>query len=361
MKDIHVSVIDSHEDWIRLGPDWNRLLEESSSESFFLTWEWLTSWAAFHLHGARTLSILALHRHEQLIGIAPFYSERRKIGPCPLREIRLLGGPETGSDYLDVFCRSNHEYEVANTLYEFLMGEDHPGWDHLHLQDLPAESLFLLYFLNRVEAEGKFFEIERGSYCPATDLRDPAGGWPAEISPRRRKRFEQELGYLRRDHEVNHIVHGGDEAGALEDFFSLYEEKGGWSTRHVRAVLVGLVERLEHNAPIEIDILSVGGERVAGLLHLRHRRTLMLYLMAVDKTYNRKVSLGNIIIGLSIKRAVASGYRVYDFLKGEESYKFHWANRNRTSLCLHFWKRHPVALCSALGRVLRNVGKLTLR
>ncbi|MEZ5583582.1 MAG: hypothetical protein R3F37_13305 [Candidatus Competibacteraceae bacterium] len=62
------------------------------------------------------------------------------------------------------------EKAVAETLYDFLFRTGSALWDQLRLTDLPSESLFLLYFMNQNDQDGKFAEIQRCAYLPSTSL-----------------------------------------------------------------------------------------------------------------------------------------------------------------------------------------------
>lgn len=361
MNNLIVTVIGSDDDWQKLAPQWNALLDESASASVFLTWEWLSAWAECCLAENRRLFIVTFHEKDTLLGIAPFHINCNKTGIFTVREIRFLGAPEAGSDYLDVFSRRGREKDVTDALYDFLMGEGKQAWDVMRLQDIPADALFLLHFLKRIQAEGKFAEIAYSSYCPVANLRGAEDGFPLNISLRRKKRFKQELGILSRETNVEHAVIKGNRTDGFEEFFRLYEEKSGRPGKNLRSILQCFSGRCNGDSPIKIDLLSVNGQAVAGLLHLQYKNTIAIYLMAVDKEFNPKISLGNLLVGKCIKNSIDEGYEAYDFLKGEESYKFHWSTEGRSTMQLNFWQKRPVALISGLSELLRHAGKLLLR
>ena len=362
MNALTVIVFDSSEGWQKLAPQWNTLLDASNSASIFLTWEWLSAWAECCLGQHRTVFVLATYEKEDLVGVAPFYLERKKKGPFILREIHFLGAPDAGSDYLDVFARRGREREVASAIYDFLMSEGKKRWDLMHLQDIPADALFLLHFMKRIQADGKYAEMAHGFYCPVARLPDTDAEFLEALSPSRRKKFSQEARVLHREQDVTHTVIQGEEVACrLAEFFSLYEEKGGRSGKKIHSILQSFSERCNGDSPVQIDMLSAGGQTVAALLHLRYRSTLALYLMAVDKEFNPKLSIGNILVGLCIKNSIAAGHSAYDFLKGEESYKFHWANEGRSTMELIFWQKRPAAVASGLARLAKHAGKLLLR
>jgi CelD/BcsL family acetyltransferase involved in cellulose biosynthesis len=361
MIGLTVDVIDSNDDLQELAPQWNALLDASRSGCVFLSWEWLSAWVECCLGDDGALFILAFREKGNLIGIAPFYIGRRKCGPFRVRELRFLGTPGTGSDYVDVFFQRGREKEVTNALYDVLMGERASDWDQLALSDVPADSLFLLHFMRRIQAEGKYAELEYNSYCPVASLRNSDGGFPLEISLGRKKKFRQDEHILKRDTDVVHISGRGEERGLTEDFFRFYETKWVSSLKKHRQLLCEFIEKHNGDCPVQIDLLSANGETVAGFLHLKYRDTLALYLMAVDKGFNHKISLGNVLVGLCLKNASAAGFATYDFLQGDESYKFHWATGGKSTMQLIFWQKRPAAVACALARLARNAGKLLLR
>ena len=361
MSDLTVTVIESTAEWQGLAPRWNALLEASKSASVFLTWEWLSAWADCYLGEGRTLFILAVTDGDRLDGIAPLYIEHERRGPLPLRTVRFLGTPEAGSDYLDVFARRGREKAVADVLYDFLMGVGKSRWDVTQLQNIPADTLFLLYFNKRVQGDGKFAETAFSAYCPAVRCRTEEE-FEARLSPSRKTKFRQDMRAIQREQEVVHSVILGEEVGdSLGDFFRLYRRTTRFTGKDPRPILDAFVTRSKGCCPVQIDFLSVGGQTVAGLLHLKYRNTLAIYLMAVDKEFNPKISLGNLMVGLCIKNSIAAGNTAYDFLRGDESYKFHWATGGRSTVQFMVWQRTPAALASALGRIARHVGKTLLR
>jgi CelD/BcsL family acetyltransferase involved in cellulose biosynthesis len=364
MSRLQVSILTNFEDWLAMASEWNLLLHESRSGSFFLTWEWLFSWAECFLDNTRSLFILLFHKDKELVGIAPLYIERRKIGPFSLRVIFFLGTPEAGSDYLDVIVRQGMEKDVANTFYDFLtMGDGiKTCWDLVVLSELPAGNLFLVYLMERIQAQGRHMEFVASSYCPVMKLPASEADLYALLSAGWRKKVKQDIRVINREENVIHeVIRGAAVAAKLPEFFCLYEEKAGWSSSMVQPVLQQLITKYGSEAPVQVDLLYINGQLVAGILHLEYRNTRSLYLMAVDKKYNPKVSLGNFLVGKCINNAIDSGYLIYDFLKGMEGYKFHWATEGNRTVQLTFWQKRPLALAVASAKLARQALKLFIR
>src|SRR5438128_12578960 len=96
-----ISVVTDEGEFERLRPAWTRLLQHSSSNTVFLTWEWAMAW--WHSYGAgKELWVLKVERDAQLVGLAPLYRKRfRKFEVLPYQGLYLLGDGSADSDYLD--------------------------------------------------------------------------------------------------------------------------------------------------------------------------------------------------------------------------------------------------------------------
>ena len=65
--------------------------------------------------------------------------------------------------------------------------------------------------------------------------------------------------------------------------------------------------------------------------------------MAIDRTLDPRLSVGNVIVGLALERAAKEGLRSYDFLRGGEDYKLRWADGAARDLDLIVHRRSLLA------------------
>jgi CelD/BcsL family acetyltransferase involved in cellulose biosynthesis len=72
------------------------------------------------------------------------------------------------------------------------------------------------------------------------------------------------------------------------------------------------------------------------------------YQSGREPTLERE-SVGEVLMAIMIRRAIERGYRRFDFLRGDEPYKRHWANAARTM------ERLIVFRSNVRGRCLRIV------
>lgn len=358
-----VSVIDSLDQLEGLRTEWNNLLSSSRSDTVFLTWEWVSSWVEYFMDAKRNPFILTVRDGDRLIAVAPWYMSHKTVLGCRLKQIESIGTPETGSDYLDIICLRGKERGVADCIFDHLFRHDPSRWDSLMLREIPANSLFLQHFISRTLREGKHSDIIYGSFCPSVILPKSDKDLFAGLSSRRVQRFRQELRALHKGAEIDHVTASAEASpGCVDDFFLLYEEKTGWESKNLRLFLKTFVRRSREGVPkVQVDILKANGNQVGGLLHLNYHGFRYMYLMAIDKAYNPKISLGNVFVGLCLQRAIMDGVEVYDFLKGSEDYKFHWSNNYRTSFQFYLPQRKIMPILATMAKCTRMIGKVALR
>jgi len=242
-----------------------------------------------------------------------------------------------------------------------MMAEGSKYWHCMILNDIPANSLFLMHIMNRSASEGKYVELTRASYCPVTSLPDNQDDYFSSLSKNRREQYRRHLKMLKSAGEEFHETHHGDEKTKIDVFFDLYKKKWGQQGDNLQRLIHILASRMQENNGLQIDFLKYNGDYIAGLLHFKYQKSLLMYLMAIDKDFNPKISIGNVLVGLCIQEAINKGLSSYDFLKGEEGYKFHWSTQVNVSNSLYLYQRRIIPLIFAMNRQLKNTGKLILR
>jgi len=117
-------------------------------------------------------------------------------------------------------------------------------------------------------------------------------------------------------------------------------EGGSDFTGHaaLRAFHRELVQRLAASGLLRFDELWFEGECRASIYGLDDGRRYCFYNSGYDAT-RRQLSPGLVLLGLSIESAVQRGIRLYDFLRGDESYKFDWSNTSQTTVAVRVARR----------------------
>ena len=363
-REYRVTVVSSFEGWGQLAERWNALLAQSRANTIFLTWEWLSAWTESYWDPNNELFVLTVSSGGELVGVAPWCIRARAAGLATIRQVEFLGGTDIASEYLDVFAKRGKEREVAGRIYDFLFGEARGRWDTLALTSISADSLFLLHLLGRIEQDGKHVDIEPGVFCPNVSLPQTRAAFFGSLSANRREQFRRHLRILHRSGLVEHSMvttREGVPPGTLDIVCSLDELKSASGRVRFRSFLDRFMARIEGRNWVQIDLLAVDAKPVAAFFQFRYGGTLSLYVVATDKTTYRGASVGNVLLGLCLEKAVAEGIAEYDFLRGSESYKFHWATGGRRSLNVRLHQRRFAVLVLIGIRCLKAVMKVVLR
>jgi CelD/BcsL family acetyltransferase involved in cellulose biosynthesis len=329
---MQVRQIDNTVDLDGLRDEWNSLLERSAANNIFLTWEWLRTWWKYLAEG-RQLRVATLRHGGELIAVAPLGIRRASLRYLfPFRRIDFLGSGTAGSDYLDLIVRQGWEEEAVDAL-SHAIGPDRM----LELSQLRASAL-AFQLAGQLEDRGWKTEVASAGVCPWIDLRGHSwdsylGGLSGEHRYNVRRKvnslhtkfdvtFERVEDPLQRGpalrllvdlHQARWREHGSSDAFHTENHIAFHEE---------------FTNRALRQGWLRLYVLRLDGQPASAVYALRYGPGFYFYQSGFDPKYSR-FSVGVAAMALSIKSAIEEGAEEYDFLHGDESYKFHWAKETR--------------------------------
>ena len=123
-------IISTGKDFSALKKEWNYLLQQSSWNTFFLTWDWQFSW--WESFGGE-LFIVLVFENNTLVGILPFIRIRKMF----LHVLRFIGAID--SDYLDIIVKRGFEEKIINFFFNDFL-EDHPKIEIIELESVNERS-----------------------------------------------------------------------------------------------------------------------------------------------------------------------------------------------------------------------------
>jgi CelD/BcsL family acetyltransferase involved in cellulose biosynthesis len=298
------------------GARWNALVQASRLPSVFMTWQWQTAWARAFA-GPDPLQLLAVSDDAgALVGLLPLY----EVEP---RRWRIVGGVDV-SDYLDLVAASGREEEVWQALLEHRAAQ--PGeWD---LRCIRAASPTLALVPRLAGACGLVARVELEERCPVLALPGSWDEYLARLSGkdrhelrRKMRRLERELpGAVVRSHAA---AAGWD--GAMTRFLALHRQSRAGKARFMDARM----ERFFREATAALAaagwarlwFLEWEGNPVATFLCLEYAGSVGLYNSGFDPA-RAGLAPGIVLLGHVIMDAIARGVTTFDFLRGEEPYKY---------------------------------------
>lgn len=348
----------------RLRDEWNELLAASRSDSPFLRWEWMHTWWDVFRRG-KDLWLLAARDGGTLVGVAPFYVERR--WPFPARVLKLCSADDLYPDYLDVIARRDLERQVGEAFAEYV---SNASVDVMVLDNVLRGSVVDRWF---IPAAARYASFSRASsVCPVIQLGGTFDGYLKDrFNGKKRRQLDWQLRQATDQHamELRAPRSLEETAAAMEHLFELHDKRA--RQKQLESSFTTTLSKTFHRRVaalffpakiLDLQILYKEDQPVAAHYHLVYRDRLHFFQSGLDPQWD-KLSVGTSMTMLTVKGALESGVAEYDFLKGGERYKKSWATGERTEYEFRLFRRALVgSLSAALFRarllVKRAVGRL---
>ncbi|MDR0967055.1 MAG: GNAT family N-acetyltransferase [Myxococcales bacterium] len=312
----------------RLRAEWNGL-HRCSRQSPFLSWDWLYPWWR-RLSPESALRVFTLRDSAgHLRGLLPLCE--RRLGLTGARRWGFLGDTDVGSDGLDLVCLPEERSEFAARFADLLV-ENVARFDVLELLDLPSDTPLIAALRARFPERRAWVEEIPRYRCPRLDLQ---GSWDeflqgfgrADNLKRRRRWFERQEGFA-----IERAEQPAALRGALETFFDLHAQRWqadggsqGIDRSAVRAFHRDAVALFAESGLAHVHTLRLGTRALASLYGLTWDGRFYFYQSGFDPAFSR-LSAGLVLMGETVAHSFQRGLVAYEFLRGEERYKFDWAN-----------------------------------
>jgi CelD/BcsL family acetyltransferase involved in cellulose biosynthesis len=320
---------------------WDRL----SGGVPFRSWTWLSTWWRHYGtetpgRGRRELAVLGVFDDgDALVGLAPWYQDTRVAQGCTLK---MLGSGEVCSDYLSVLSAQGHGDDVALALAEFLTSKYSPfsAWDLLKLSGVDEEDRPVQRLGAELAALGCTVHARSNVNCWRINLPVEwdaytdtlSKNFRSEVRQLTRKYFDSGRALFREVEGLNRLP------WAIDLMIDLHQrrrrslgERGCYASPRFAEFIREVSVPLMRQGQMHLLWLEVEGRPAAAEFQLVGDGALYAYQTGIDPEL-RKFQPGKLANLASIRRAIEKGYRVYDFLRGDEPYKAHFRAAPRRSL-----------------------------
>jgi CelD/BcsL family acetyltransferase involved in cellulose biosynthesis len=304
----------------RLAGAWNALLKRSASDTLFLTSEWQKTW--WRELGEGELRILAMYEGDALVGIAPLFFAANPLGSP---EVALVGCKEV-SDYLDFIFARGCETACFRAVIDFLKSADAPAWHTLALCNIVETSPTLGAFAEMLSAEGWRAHVLFEDVCPVVALPDTFEAYLAMLEGKERRELQRKL---RRASEEVAVTFANDAASLardVDDFIALMKasapNKAAFMTPRMTRFFHAAARAMLEVGCLQLAFLEVEGERAAAYMNFVYGDAVLVYNSGLDPEKYAYLSPGQVLIARLIEKAIQDGRRLFDFLQGNEEYKY---------------------------------------
>lgn len=299
-----------------LADPWDALTARVRGTELFGTWDWAMASARW-LHRGDALHCLVQWAEGRMVGVAPLVRRRRWGMPV----VQFLG--HGLADYGDVVVEEEFRSEFAELMAKALRR------DNLLLRHVRADSP------NRTLLERL---VGGHSVSSAGSPYVRAGGPVSAYLGGPRKRLVQDgRRQVRRLEKLGHVHFGvvtsevdlGPTLDALIGFksvrtYALDVAVNPFVDLAHRGFLDDLCRRALRRGSLRLETLTLEGRPIAVHVGLIHGGTYYYYVPAFAAEFAR-YSPGRLLMQRAIESAFAAGLEEFDFLNGEEPYKYDWS------------------------------------
>ena len=295
---------------------WNALLAASAQPSVFMTWQWQNAWLrAFG--GGRPLQVLAASdATESLVALLPLHEAEAGLW-------RIVGGVDV-SDYLDLIAVAGREEEAWEALLQH-RAADRSAW---HLRGIRAESPTAQRLPGLAPAHGLTAAVDLEERCPVLRLPESWDAYLATLSGKDRHELRRKMRKLEAelpDVRARSVTGGAGWDEALSQFLRLHRlsrtGKAKFMDETMERFFRDALGALAAAGWIRLWFLDSAEVPVASFICTEYGSSVGLYNSGFDPIHAR-LAPGIVLLGHVIRDSIERRVAVFDFLRGEESYKY---------------------------------------
>ncbi len=310
-----------------LSQAWDELLAVSASNVPFLKYNYQKIW--WESRGANEWSMdseLVLITAEDagiLRGVAPLFR-------TPQGELHLVGSTEI-SDFLDFVVRPEDAPAFVAGVWDVLQKID---WKVMILDNILETSPLIPAFQQTMAKASLELNLEPVEVAPAITL---DGDWEAYLATVKKKQRHEIRRKMRRADESElqvtfKVIDQLEELPqAIQDVFHLMrfdKEKKIFLTPAMESLFEKIAVWAFNEGILNLAFLEVDGKASACNFSFDYNNQIWLYNSGISAEY-QDLSLGWVILGKLIEWSTVEGKNRFDFMRGDEEYKYRFGAENR--------------------------------
>lgn len=299
-----------------LREQWNSLLARSYDNRLFLTYDWLHAW----LSSAESVRMRLISAEEdgRLLAMLPLMV----IGEAG-SDVTLLGDPEV-MDYMDGIADRGEAQHLLAQLWRHVFES---GVDRFNARHVPSGSP-LIASLERVAGDLNLaVSVEEDEVCPVAILCSSWDGYLETLTKKQRHEIRRKLRRAQSDAEWEwRTARTQDDVECdLPVFFRLQaasaSHKAAFLTDEMRAFFQTIAIESLDKGILRLSVFKRDGVDIATTFSFLFRGRWLLYNSGYDPAYAAH-SPGIAAVALAMQDAINEKAAAFDFLSGDESYKY---------------------------------------
>lgn len=332
---------------------WARLQGDGSISSPFGTWAWYRAWADAAPAPERAASgaLIGWDDAGRPGAVFPIRLSRTRFRRVPVTALTWAVGELGCPDHLDLPALPDADLDAL------VAGVERLPWDVILLDNVAEEAPNVARLRAALEARGWPVAWSARWRCPYLTLPSSWDAYLATLTPTRRQTVRRKERNLYRDHDATLTDYAPDRFQdgwrVLTDLHARrWDGAAALGAPGMEPLHLGLNALLPPEATWLVS-LDLDGTPAAAWYGFALGDTVSFYQGGWDPRWERQ-SVGAVLMGMMIRRAIERGFRTFDFLRGEEPYKATWTQAARTCYRLSAirpgWRGAALRMLDGLAR-----------
>ncbi len=309
-----------------LKPVWNDLVQRSTANTPFSTWEWQTAWWAAYHPGSLWI-VTCENDAGKLVGAAPCFIEEADSGK---RTLRFIGHVDV-TDYMNLIVDTDEQEVVYQQLAAYLCEQHDTAFDAIGLANIPEDSPTYTHFPDVLREQGFEVNFEENDVAPLIHLPQSYDAYLKDIlDSKQRKEAKRKMRRAEGgEYEVAWYIVGPnhDLAEESERFLKLMAsadaEKAEFLQNEQHVDFFNRIVPLANDAGwLQLMFLTIDGTACAAYFNFDYNNRIYVYNSGLDPDNYGALSPGIVLTQYAIQHAIEQGRAVFDFLRGNETYKY---------------------------------------
>ena len=320
--------------------EWNALVEQSIADTPFSRYKYLSEWWKTRGGGEwqnAELVLVSASENDQFIGIAPLF-----IAEYDGRQAVLLIGSIEISDYLDLIVREADLSRFLSGLIDFLASSSAgtlrsnsgQAWSAFDWYNLPDDSPTLPALKADSEKRGWTYHEEIYRPTPRIALSGTFDDYLSRIDKKQRHEIKRKMRRAAEsDLNVRFIVIDKDAniEAEMDSFFHLMAQdpnKANFLHPAMHEQMTTTIRGAHDQGYLWLAFLEVDGVKAAASLNFDYKNKFWGYNSGVSREH-MELSPGWVLMGHVIQWCCENGRHEFDFMRGDEDYKYRFGGVNR--------------------------------
>ena len=333
---LNFEIHNSPEVFDRLEPEWNALVGRSASNRIFSTLEWQANW--WHAFDPGPLHVLTWRNAGgRLLAIAPLF-----IDDIDGERVLSLVGCKEVTDYLDIIIDREALDDLLPAVVDQICAMQ-PLYDRIEICNVPEASPVLKALPQLLKRRGFTVEVRQEDVCPVVKLPSTWSDYISSLDKKQRHELRRKLRRAQApaldvdwylvgpehdlDTEMGHFL----ELMAASDYAKSSFLDGPGNRDFFRNIAAVMMER----GWLRLSFLTIGGQRAASYLNFVCNNEMLVYNSGLRPDTWGHLSPGIVLLAWNIRHSIEQGMSRFDFLQGNETYKYQMGGRDEAVFNLY--------------------------